>query len=109
MPAFGVTVKGQAGLGGQDTTQQLQRLFTGRTIGAAPFGYAGVTGVVQSSTSSTCEVAIDNFDSSGQSTFTCNYQPQGSDTPPSGTPCLIAFPANGDHTPWVTAFSGWPS
>jgi hypothetical protein len=48
-------------------------------------------------------------------TFTCDYQPQftpGTATqihPPQGTRCIVVFPANGDHTPAIVMFYGWPT
>jgi hypothetical protein len=112
MPSpFGVSAASQKGLGGQDTTQILQRLFTGRVVGAPAFPYGGV-----SATPSTCVVTVDGFFTPGHAipTFTANYEPrpQASNVPPHppvGTPCFIVFAANGDHTPWATSFSGWPS
>ena len=108
MTAFGVSAQAQKSLGGQDTTQLLQRILFGRVVGSPAFPYGGVTGTVVSSTDTHVVVNVDGFDSTGQASFTCLYQP-GSGEPPTGTACFIAWPANGDHTPWVLAFSGWPS
>ena len=121
---FGVSANQQSndqtplgGPGAQDTTQLLQKIMFGRVVGASPFGYAGVSAVVvKNPNPSQVEVLVDNWDKTGASTFTANYEPRydwpsgvkTQVTPPIGTPCLIAFAANGDHTPWVTAFGNWP-
>lgn len=106
---FGVGAATQASLGGQDTTQLLQRVFFNRVVGSPGVAYGGVSGVVVSSTDTQCIVTV-ALEQSQSLTYTCLYQPvPGSGSPPAGTACFIAFPANGDHTPWVTAFSGWPS
>ncbi len=123
MGQFGVNAQNQKGLGGQDTTQILQKMFTGRIVGSPAIAYGGVAGVVLTwkdqfgnnlTTISTCKVTVPL--AHGQSlTYTCTYEPRylpPSGTAlivPAGTPCFIAFPANGSHDPWVIAFSGWPS
>jgi hypothetical protein len=111
MNEFGVNAKTRAGLGAQDTSQLLQKLFTGRVVGPSAFPTGGVSGVVQTSTDTTCIVTVDGFDPTGQATLTCLYQPvPGSGDPPTGTACFISCAANGEGLmPWVTAFSGWPS
>ena len=114
----------QSALGGpgvQDTTQLLQKIMFGRVVGAPAFPYGGVSAVVvKNPNPSQVEVTIHTFppkpDPNGlpTPTFTANYEPrpQAGNVPPQppvGTPCFIVFAANGDHTPWVMAFSGWPS
>jgi hypothetical protein len=106
---FGVSAATPSGLGGQDSTQLLQRIFTGRVVGAPGIAYGGVSATVVSSTDTTCIVTVP-LTNSQTLTYTCLYQPSpGNGNPPAGTACFIAFAANGDHSPWVTAFSGWPS
>jgi hypothetical protein len=108
--SFGVTAQVQSQMGPGNSLSEMTRMLTGRITAAPAFPYGGVSGVVVSSNDSQCIVTIDGFDSTGQSTFTCAYQPvPGSENPPAGTPCFVAFAANGDHSPWVTAFGGWPT
>jgi hypothetical protein len=71
------------------------------------------TGVVVRATGETVQVTIDNFDPSGNSTFTCLYEKRHGVTPtspPRGTRCLVAFALNdAAGQPWAVAFAGWPS
>lgn len=109
---FGVNAQTQKGLGAQDTTSLLQKMFTGRVVAGPAFPAGGMTGIVQTSTDTTCIATIDDFATPGHPTptLTCYYEPRpGAGNPPAGTPCFISHAANGDRSPWILAFSGWPS
>lgn len=112
-------VQGQ--IAAQDTTQVLQRIFTGHIVGQ-PAMPGNLSAKVVTSTNTTVTVTIDGFDSaSGQPTpsFTCYYEPRhhwsGSanvqaSPPPKGTPCLVTFPTNDPQGyGWAIAFTGWPT
>ena len=114
----------QGQLASQDTTQILQRIFTGHIVAQPAMGYAPIEAVVVSADNTAWEVVvtINGFDSPSGSptpTLTCHYEPRwhwdGSANvkaapPPAGTPCLVTFPTNtGDGLGWAIAFSGWPT
>lgn len=109
-------------LGSQDTTQILQRLFTGHIVGQPAMGFAPLLANVQQVNGPAREVIVtvpsfdDNFG------FTCRYEPHyywnGSEnveaTPPIPAPtptqCLIVFPGNDPQGyGWVLGFIGWPT
>jgi hypothetical protein len=67
MGNFGVSAATPSGLGGQDTTQILQKMFTGRVVGSPGIAYGGVAAVVVTwkdqfgndlTTTSTCKVTV---------------------------------------------------
>ena len=120
----------------QDTTQVLQRLFTGHIVGQPAMGYRPLLGLVSANTTpTTVTVTITGFSpvttSSGlvtesggvpkaptpapTPTFSCYYEPrpQASGTtkkPPVGTKCLVVFPGNDPvNRGFVVAFVGWPT
>jgi hypothetical protein len=97
MAQFGVSTASQAGLGGQDTTQQLQKMFTGRVIGAPAIPYGGVAGKVFSSTATTCIVIVP-LPSNQSFTFTCTYEPRPQATNDPPYPPTGARPAS-SHSP----------
>lgn len=95
----------------QDTTQTLQRLFTGHIVGQPAMGYRPLIGKVISATATAVVVTITTF--SATASFTCRYEPRPQSTsphtPPVGTTCLVVFPANEpEGYGWAIAFLGWP-
>lgn len=102
--AFGVKGTSSAGLGGQDTTQLLQKILFNRIVGTPAFGT--VSGLVVSVTASSVVVTIDGLvNPQGTPTVTCLKGPYfgNATTPGPGTPCLVAFAENGAHTAWLVA------
>lgn len=101
------------GLAAEDTTQFLQRLFTGHVVSKDGLGGGiGLAATVVSATATTCIVEIVGFEGV---TFTCNYEtrvvwpgipsPNTTVIPPPGTACVCCFPPNDPtKTGWVMSF-----
>lgn len=97
----------------QDSSRNLQHLFTGQRVGTPAMGEAPVEGTVISATATQVVVTVNGF--SADATFTCNYTTQyawnGAANvavlPTAGTRCLVAFPPPQQQgSPWVVAFFG---
>lgn len=105
-------------LGGDQTAQLFAKMFTGHRLAAAAMGGDALECTVVSATATTVTFTVDGFDSTGQSTFTGDYEPRftwtagtkAQVTPPVGTRCIAIWPANSTSgTPIVTTFLGWPT
>lgn len=99
------------GVGGQDSSRLLMKMFTGHLVGKPAMGWACLTGVIVSADTSSGTVTIDNF--SDQCQFSVVFEtriqwpgigsPPTPVAPPGGTACLVSFPPNSGQ-PWVVAF-----
>ena len=107
-PPFGVSVTSPKTMGGQDTSQLLQKILFGRVVGSPGIPYGGIVGEVVKMKDGLVVVTI-QLPNNQTLTYHCIQPVSGFGDPPAGTRCFVVFPANEDHTPWVTAFSGWPS
>lgn len=105
------TVQGQ--LPATDSTQVLQRIFTGHVVGGPGFPGTYLATVV-SATDFDCVVTIEGFD--GSASFTCHHEPHFEPSspstpyaPPAGTTCIVCFPANDPNRyGYVLMFRGFP-
>lgn len=100
------------GLSTQDTTQFLQRQFTGHTVGKRAFdGNWAATVVSADANSAVVTVTVQGVDF----TFSCRYEtrvtwpgipsPRTVVIPPAGTACVVCFPANEPNgIGWVLTF-----
>lgn len=95
--------KQQGDLAAQDTTQVLQRIFTGHIVGQPAMGYQPLPATVVSATKTEVVVTITTFGTTA--TFTCYCQAQAS-APSAGTRCFVQFPKNSNGYGLVVAFAG---
>ncbi len=112
-------MSGESPLPGQDTTQILNRLFTGRVVGQPAMGYTPIAATVVSGENSPTQVVVTVVGFDSQATCTCHYEPKfhwngstnvASSPPPKGTACVICFPPNDPNGyGWAIAFTGWPT
>lgn len=101
----------------QDTTQILQKIFTGRIVGKPAMGYTPLRATVIKSDNSTVTVTIINY--APTAAFLCTYEPHwhwnGSTNvqampPPAGTGCDVYFPPNDPQgIGSAVNFAGWPT
>ena len=110
----------QGDLVAQDTTQQLQRLFTGHLVGQPATGnlplLATVTQVTSVNGFPAVVVTLDGFGENAA--FQCYFEKRfywnGSANvealPPTGIPCVVVFPKNDpQNVGFALAFLGWPT